>query len=281
MKKTNIIFSNPDEPFYFSHQQRLGHYDMPSNHFHDKYELYYLLSGERYYFVKDKVLHIRPGNLVLINKNDLHKTIDAGTEAHTRTLINFDKNFILPSLHMDNLINELFTENNRVIPFLPVDRQYIESCFDRMAYEIEHKSIGFEISLQLILMELLVYARRYMEDYPTPTPANPSPMHKKVSEIAQYVNDNYSAPLSLSSVSQKFFISQYYLSRTFKETTGFTFIEYLNSIRVRQAQLLLLETNDPITIIAEKVGFGNISHFGRVFKAITKVSPMAFRKQHK
>ena len=280
MKKTNIRYYYPDGSFYLSHQNRSEYYDMSSNHFHNQYELYYLISGERYYFIKDRVVHIRPGDLVLINKNDLHKTTDAGTEAHIRTVINFDKNFVLSSFHMDDLIKELFTNENCIVPFLPADRQYVESCFSRMIYEIQNKAVGFEISLQLILMELMIYTRRYIEAHPAPTLANPSPMHKKVSEIAQYINDNFNAPLSLSSVSQRFFISQYYLSRTFKETTGFTFIEYLNSIRIREAQHLLLETNDPITMIAEKVGFGNISHFGRVFKAITKVSPMAFRKLH-
>lgn len=117
MTKSNIRFFYPDGSFYFSHQERIGYYAMPGNHFHNQYELYYLASGERNYFIKDKVVSVSPGNLVLINKNDLHKTTDAGTNTHTRTVVNFDENFLLPSPHMDELIAELFTINNGVIPF--------------------------------------------------------------------------------------------------------------------------------------------------------------------
>ena len=75
-----------------------------------------------------------------------------------------------------------------------------------------------------------------------------------------------------------FFISQYYLSRSFKQVTGFTFIEYLNSVRIREAQRLLRETEKQVIQIAHMVGFNNISHFGRIFKAITKYTPLQYRK---
>lgn len=281
MQKTNMRFYSPNNAFYFSYQKKSGYYTMPSNHFHNKYELYYLISGERYYFIKDKTIHVQPGNLVLINKDELHKTIDAGAQTHTRIVINFDTNFILSSPHMDNLLKKLFDSNNYIIPFLPTNQQDVELFFNRMFSEIQHQPLGYEISLQLLLMELIIYTSRYLAKNPSNILANLTPMHKKISEIVQFINSNFSQSLSLSSISQKFFISQYYLSRTFKEVTGFTFIEYLSSIRIREAQYLLLETNYNITMISEKVGFESPSHFGRVFKSITNISPMAYRKQHR
>ncbi len=281
MIKKDIDFEYPDHSFYFSHREVFGHFTMLSNHFHNQYELYYLLTGERYYFIEDRIFHVKPGNLVLINKNDLHKTTDANTQDHERVLINFSKNGFLSSSYMDNLVNELFTKNNNTITFLPADQQYVESLFSKMTSEIQNKATGFEVALQALFTELLVYTKRYIEKNQNSTLANPSPMHEKVSEIIQYINSNYSSPLSLPSISKRFFISQYYLSRAFKQSTGFTFIEYVNSIRVREAQRLLRETNDKIIDIAGKVGFGNISHFGRVFKEITNLSPLNYRKLNK
>lgn len=278
MQKSNIDFHYPDNSFYFSYREIRGPFTMVSNHFHNQYELYYLLSGERYCFVKDTIFHINPGSLVLINKNDLHKTKDAGTEAHSRLVINFSSDFVSPSIYMNNLIDELFRKNNYVITFLPADRKYVENLLFRISHEIQNKSTGFEIALQSILMELLIYTRRYIEEHQTNILANPTPMHNQIFEIVQYMNSNFSSNLSLSFISEKFFISQYYLSRTFKEATGFTFIEYVNSIRIREAQHLLIETNSKIINIAENVGFGNISHFGRVFKSLTGFSPLNYRK---
>ena len=254
---------------------------MRSNHFHHQYELYYLLSGERNYFIKDKTIHVMPGDLVLINKNELHKTTDSKSDTHTRVVINFNERFLLCSVEIKHLIVELFNQNNYTIPFSPTDRPTVESYLNRMAHEIEHQEIGFAISLQLLLMELLVYSRRYLEKIPLSPQTSSTPTNEKVTEVVQYINENFHLPLSLESLSKIFFISPYYLSRIFRSVTGFTFIEYLNNIRIREAQNLLLETNDKITVIGEKVGFGNTSHFGRVFKTITNLSPLAYRKLHR
>lgn len=251
---------------------------MASNHFHKQYELYYLISGERYFFIKDKIFHIQPGSLVLINKNDLHKTIDAGAKTHTRFVVNFSETLLLSSSYMNNLILKLLKNNNNVITFLPAEQQYIETLLNKMVLEIQNKPEAFEVSLQIILMEILIYAARYVKEHQTNTIINPSPVHQQISEIIQYINNNFSTNLSLPSVSKKFFISQYYLSRTFKEVTGFTFVEYVNSIRIREAQRLLQETDYKVIHISEKIGFGNISHFGRVFKKITGLSPLSYRK---
>ena len=66
---------------------------MPDNHYHDNYEIYYLLSGERYYFIKDRTYHIDRGDIVLINMYDMHRTINFKTESYERILINFKINF--------------------------------------------------------------------------------------------------------------------------------------------------------------------------------------------
>ena len=80
------------------------------------------------------------------------------------------------------------------------------------------------------------------------------------------------------SLSETFFISPYYLSRTFKAVTGFTLIEYVNLTRIKQAQRLLKETDHKIIDIAEAVGFESIGHFDRIFKKIAATTPMTYRK---
>ncbi|ABR46771.1 helix-turn-helix- domain containing protein, AraC type [Alkaliphilus metalliredigens QYMF] len=278
MKKTNIDFDYPDRSFHFSAREVFGHYTMLSNHFHDQYEIYYLLSGERHYFIKDRIFHVKSGTLVLINRQDVHRTTDADTQDHVRVLLNFSKDYLLSSPYVIALLDGLFMNNNYVIPFLSAEQQYVEVLLDKMIHEIEHQSTGFQVALQALLMDLLVYTSRYIESNRHDVLAPPSQVHEKISQIVQYINTNYQTPLTLSSVAQNFFVSQYYLSRTFKQATGFTFVEYINNIRIREAQRLLRETNHKVIDISEAVGFGSISHFGRVFKEVTRFSPLNYRR---
>lgn len=77
-----------------------------------------------------------------------------------------------------------------------------------------------------------------------------SPVHEKIHRIVRYLRANYQKPLSLNELAGQFYISQYYLSRMFKTVTGLTLIEYLNTIRIQEAQKLLADENLSITEIA-------------------------------
>ena len=51
------------------------HFNMASKHYHDHFEIYYLVNGERYYFIENRTYHVKKGDIVLINKYLLHRTI--------------------------------------------------------------------------------------------------------------------------------------------------------------------------------------------------------------
>ncbi len=69
------------------------------------------------------------------------------------------------------------------------------------------------------------------------------------------------------------------IARIMNDEFGMSFRQYLTSIRIHEAKRLLLETDRLVLDIALEVGFNNISHFNRVFKASTHVSPLVFRKE--
>jgi len=97
--------------------------------------------------------------------------------------------------------------------------------------------------------------------------------------VAIYLTENYRSRISLKQVAERFFITPCHLSRSFKKATGFSFIEYVNSIRVKEAQKLLKKTNSSVMRIAELTGFDSQTHFGRVFKNLTGMSPLQYRKR--
>lgn len=237
------------------------------------------MSGERHYFINDKTFIVKRGDLVLINSRDLHKTIDVGCPKHKRVLIYFDKSFICSEKSdYTDLIKYIFQQENHVIRLPSNEQEIIEALLNSMLDEATRKDIGFLLQLQAFLSELLVSTARFIETNVFSRFDYLSPVHRKVSEIVLYINKNYMEPLTLDILSDTFFISRYHLSRIFKETTGFSFIEYLNSIRIREAQILLKDENEKVIEIAQKVGYGSISHFGRVFKKTTRISPQEYRK---
>lgn len=59
---------------------------------------------------------------------------------------------------------------------------------------------------------------------------------------------------------------------------GMPFTEYLNDYRMIQAGRMLLATEEPVTLIAQKCGFDNISYFNRLFRQKYHLAPGMYRK---
>ena len=99
-------------------------------------------------------------------------------------------------------------------------------------------------------------------------------------EVASYIIDHYDKALSLEIIAAHFYVNKCYLSRIFKEASGFTVNEYINMIRIRRARELLSNTSMSITEVSESVGYETITYFERVFHQYTQTSPSGYRKQY-
>jgi two-component system, response regulator YesN len=94
-----------------------------------------------------------------------------------------------------------------------------------------------------------------------------------------YVDKHYWNPeLCLEDASVELQISPGYLSRLMKRETGFSFVEYLNRIRVKKATLLMSDPSAKAFEVAERVGYRSQHYFSRAFKKVTGTSPTDCRK---
>ncbi|OXM82705.1 helix-turn-helix domain-containing protein [Paenibacillus rigui] len=277
----SLTYGAEEGDFYMQHIKRTEPFER-TNHFHGTYEIYYLLSGQRTYFIKDRSYMIYPGDLVFISKNDVHKTSDVGQPGHERIVINFSDKFIQAEhpLYHPALFG-VYQQPTHVLSLKLQDQIFVQTIMSKLTKELKEKATGFETYIRLLLVELLLFSSRYAERQESVPFEHASPLHKKISEIVQFINIHYAESMTLSGISEQFYMSSYYLSRAFKEITGFTFIEYVNMTRIREAQTLLRETERKIIDIADTVGFENIAHFGRMFKKLTKMTPHEYRKQNK
>ncbi|MEG2929522.1 MAG: helix-turn-helix domain-containing protein [Oscillospiraceae bacterium] len=99
-------------------------------------------------------------------------------------------------------------------------------------------------------------------------------------QVLHRIEVGYEAPdLSPMRIADEMGMSSAYLSRLFRESVGQSIGEYMNKIRVENAERLLLSTDMTVEAIASKVGFGNPKYFFVVFKNATGKTPLQFRQQ--
>ncbi len=99
-------------------------------------------------------------------------------------------------------------------------------------------------------------------------------------KLELYLDQHYMDKLSLASISKAMHIGRTKLCTLAKELSGGQTLSYLIAQRrISAAKRLLLQTNLPISAIAEAVGISDYNYFSKVFRSMTDITPSAFRKQ--
>lgn len=280
MNKAKVYFSNRSKDIFIEHIKRINPYYMQHNHYHPKYEIYYLLNGDRNYFIQDRVYNVKKGDLVLINSNVMHKTVDGFSDFHERIIIEFEPGFFegfLVNL-MEIPLLRVFLKDYKILRLEEDEKKLLENCFFKIIQEGKENDVDNNIALKIYLLDLLLVIETFYKKIDTAKFEHPSKLHGRIAEIVTYINENYMNDIGLDLLANEFFISTAHLSRAFKKVTGFSFVEYLNNLRVQKAQKYLSETKLSISEIAKMVGYQNSTHFGRMFKTITGSTPSEYKK---
>ncbi|MDF2877451.1 MAG: AraC family transcriptional regulator [Clostridia bacterium] len=272
----------PHYDFFIDKTQKRNIYNMDFFHMHKKYEVYYLTEGTRKYFIDDSIYLVNAGNLVLIDADAVHKTANMGEVPHSRIVINFSKNFIEDfSAHIKELdLTSIFKTKFTVLPLSFKYKLIIENILNRLVEVGSKDPEANRVLLEVLLCELLIMIKEYIQTLEDKEYESHQIINPKVDKILKYISLNYSEPLTLTSIAEQFYISPFYLSKIFKKSTNLSIVEYINSLRIREAKELLEKSQTKIADIAEKVGFSSSSHFSRTFKLVTGLSPQQYKKYY-
>lgn len=98
--------------------------------------------------------------------------------------------------------------------------------------------------------------------------------------IKNWIRIHSHEPLTVTQIADYFSITPTYLTRLFREQDQTTTIQFINAVKIQQAQQMLLTTDIPIKQIAMELGFQNEKYFFRVFKRATGVTASEFRNAY-
>ena len=129
------VFENTE--FTIDRQLREKPGNAHSYHYHDSYEIYYLFSGDRFYFINDKTYHAKHGSLVLINPYEIHCASKFSEEPYERILISFKKSFLseLSCAFKDVNFFKSFEEEIHIIDVPLSERAFLEALLNSMLSE--------------------------------------------------------------------------------------------------------------------------------------------------
>ncbi len=278
-----IRVGNEGDPlfYFFDYDMRSADLNMQFQHFHTFYELCVVLCPHTTHFLEGAPYELQALDIIGIRPNALHRTQYPIGDPCKRLIIQFCLPKTVTGLSNEyELLMRLFHQD---VPIFRFDMELQQKIFrklndifllaaktDPMRNLIIHqKFIEF-----LTLLYLNQDRNRYRDD------SELTPTEKKIYSIATYIHTHYAEELSLEMLSQKFYISNCYLSHQFKDVTGFTVTDYIQMTRVRNVQAMLINTQIPITDAALRCGFSSFSQFNRVFRKHIGLAPSAYRKQY-
>ncbi len=98
-----------------------------------------------------------------------------------------------------------------------------------------------------------------------------------VEKAMKYIVEHYSEDVKATEIAEWLNITPNHFSYIFKQNTGKNFKEYMNDVRISEAQRLLELTNDKVFEIADQVGYKEYKYFVSVFKSVTGMTPKEYR----
>lgn len=257
-------------------------FDFPL-HYHEEYELNLILNAKHAKRIVGNHIHIIDDlELVFVGPNLSHAwfTHECKSQEIIEVTIQFHKDFLDETMLRRNqlsFIRNLFERSKKGIAF---SRETIKRIKPRIL-ELSQKN-GFDSVLELLSILHDLSISRNMLTLSDAAFSNQQANYnsRRIEKVFEYLNLNYSKPLTLAEAARITNMPEVSFSRFIKKRTGKTFIDSLNEIRLGHASRMLIDTTTTISEIAYSCGFNNISNFNRVFKKKKNTTPKEFRDNY-
>ncbi len=280
-----IIINNiPNNIFYYiDYDKRDVSINMEFQHLHPYYEMLILLAPNATHLIEGVPYNIHMGDIVLLAPSVMHKSVYYKGEPSKRIIIDFMYEFDAPETA--EAYREILSPFNNEVPIFRFDLEDRQKLIDILnslfIFSKEHQYYGNpadEFYIHTKFQEFLytLYDLKDKNRYTNDQSYNS--IEQKMYEVSSYIHTHFNEDISLNSLSDQFFVSPSYLSRVFKQVTGFNLSNYIQLTRIKNAQYRLVSSNDKISVISEECGFASFSQFNRIFNKVTGTSPRQYRQ---
>ncbi len=261
--ETHPSINIKDNPFSLTVRKRERQGTVFVN-WHKSLELLCCLSGKGSVIIDGKKQDFLPGDIICINKNQLHCVIKDSDESLSYILL---------------LVMDEFCEMAGINTSEYVLQQYIKSEELCRLFHNAEKEFNTQYDFPLIRRKMAVLAilSELFEKHSEKT----DPAEKKrdeMAEVIEYIYRRHKEQITLSDVAALAGLSIGYFTKKFKQITGTTFIMFLNRVRCNSAAELIA-SGASVQEACFACGFSDPAFFSRVFKNIMGTSPISYKKK--
>lgn len=259
-----------------SYPRNLGFHVM---HWHKDLQFIYVFEGEIEIKTLDDCVRINKGSGIFINKNVIH-LVKKTTSCHYNS-------FIFPDYFLKfycgspakPIVENIVNKSELPICHFPKEADWCKSILYILSElaELENRKTEFYAYEVLSLLSQLWLEACKSIQFPTENKENIIGL--RMQKFLRYISNHYNEDISLASLASCANVSKSECLRCFKKSMQTTPYKYLNEYRLSKAAERLKSSDEPISNIAESVGFHQVSHFGKCFKKKTGFSPRDYRKE--
>jgi AraC-like DNA-binding protein len=255
-------------------------------HFHNEYEIIYFEESDGERFVADNMEPFLPGDIIMMGSNVPHymrsaeKYYAGNTSLRVKgVVIQFAHNYM--SYAIGNYtemkpVRMLLETAGRGIHFPhPENVALIESIHALPGL----KGVERMARLLLLLDQMAHFQPKRILGTSHFSQNLPPFTDNRMEKILAYINKNYTKNLKLDDIAKMVPMNASAFCRYFKEKSGKLLVDYIQELRVGYACKLLTGSRLDVLQISIECGFNTPSHFNKVFKRKTGLTPTDYRKQ--
>ncbi len=243
------------------------------SHWHERVEILLITEGSIQVICDSQIINAKAGEFVFINPNQLHSTLIDDNEA-SFYCITIDMNFFI-SINLDLCDKNMLQLQNGEVQI--TNHIQDPEIYDLLLKMIEQKNTKENYYESMIRGYLTLCMGKLLQNHHLQT--REPVIDNLVAEIIAYIATHYQENLSSKQLAEHFGFSLSYFCRYFKKETGVTLIDYINSVRLNKACILLQGDHYSIAEVSTKVGYTSINYFNSKFKEVVGITPLQFKKE--
>ena len=236
--------------------------DFYDSHIHNNYEMLFFCDGDADFIISGSIYHLQKNDLLLIKPSVYHNLRLLSARSYERVIIHFQEGALfgeLASFVQNDANNVYHVETNSPIKRIFDNIREASDLFSKEEFDYLAKT-----SLNQILLHLKHLSARVLNEK--------IPSVSTLERVLLYIDENPALPLTISSLSEKFNLSESWIAHSFKKVLGVSPSQYINRKKIIYAQSLINMGIHPVQV-AEICGYVNYTTFYRQYKKYLGVSP--------